>query len=78
MPRKGKELSATAIRNRKYEERKAPKGTLVPCAHAVGGVACLMLLITPSDHGKSWLSRTRIGSRGDYEAGRTAWLNALV
>ncbi len=63
MPKKAKELSALAVKNLKYVERAAPDGTPLPCTHAVGGVAGLMLQVTPSGDGKSWLLRTRIGSK---------------
>ncbi|UWR76654.1 integrase arm-type DNA-binding domain-containing protein [Phaeobacter inhibens] len=63
MPKKVKELSAVAVKNLKYVKRTAPNGNPLPCSHAVGGVAGLMLQITPSGEGKSWLFRTRVGSK---------------
>src|SRR5690554_5663398 len=59
MPKKVRELSATEVRRLKHAISKTT-GKAYNALHPVGGVAGLLLQVTPTG-AKSWIYRTRIG-----------------
>jgi len=61
MPIKTRELSATEVRRLTYSVSKTT-GKEYPALHSVGGVAGLLLQVTPTG-AKSWIYRTRIGTK---------------
>jgi|SRR5690554_821387 len=61
MPKKVRELSATEVRRLKHAISKTT-GKAYNALHPVGGVAGLLLQVTPSG-AKSWIYRTRIGTK---------------
>jgi integrase len=61
MPIKTRELSATEVRRLTYSVSKTT-GKEYPALHSVGGVAGLLLQVTPTG-AKSWIYRTRIAGK---------------
>lgn len=60
MPKKAKELTATEVR--RLSSAVGSDGKAYNTLHAVGGVSGLLLQVTPSG-AKTWLLRTKVGSK---------------